>query len=244
MCTNYKPSSREIFTQKFEDIRDTKIIFKPEVFPNDFAPIYRMKRSDDAAVGTIERLPARFGLVPSWAKDDQVTKFGRMANNARTETVSEKPMFRYAWHHAHFCLVPVDMFYEPNWETGSAIRWGIEMADHEPFAIGGLWESHGHGDTQFHSFTMLTVNADAHPLMNHFHRPGDEKRMPIIVPAKQYQHWLEATPETATTFFKQYPAGLMAAQPEPKPQRKKMEKPKAKMAVDVPEGIPVSGELF
>lgn len=87
MCTNYKPSSREIFTQKFEDIRETKISFKPEVFPNDFVPIYRQNRSDHATTAKIERLPARFGLVPSWAKDDHVTKFGRMANNARTETV-------------------------------------------------------------------------------------------------------------------------------------------------------------
>ena len=244
MCTNYKPSSRVIFTQSFEDIRDTKIIFKPEVFPNDFAPIYRKKPTEIATDNSIERLPAKFGLVPAWAKHDQVTKLGRMANNARTETVSEKPMFRFAWRNAHFCLIPVDVFYEPSWETGSAIRWGIEMADHEPFAIGGLWESHGHGETQFHSFTMLTINADAHPVMNHFHRPGDEKRMPVIIPASDYENWLEATPDQATTFFKPFPPELMSSKPEPKPPRKKMEKPKAKKDVDVSEDMRVSGELF
>ena len=215
MCTNYKPTSREIFAQPVEDIRDTKVTFKPEVYPTDFAPIYRISRGVEGSTGMIERLPAKFGLVPSWAKAEQVTKFGRMANNARTETVSEKPMFRYAWRNAHFCLVPVDVFYEPSWETGSAIRWGIEMAYLEPFAIAGLWESHGHGETQFHSFTMLTVNADGHPVMDHLHRPGDEKRMPIIVPAEQYQDWLEATPDSAPTFFKQFPAQLMAGRPAP-----------------------------
>ena len=202
---NYKPTSREIFAQPVEDIRDTKVTFKPEVYPTDFAPIYRISRGVEESTGMIERLPAKFGLVPSWAKAEQVTKFGRMANNARTETVSEKPMFRYAWRNAHFCLVPVDVFYEPSWETGSAIRWGIEMAYHEPFAIAGLWESHGHGETQFHSFTMLTVNADGHPVMDHLHRPGDEKRMRIIVPAEQYQDWLEATPDSAPTFQNSFP---------------------------------------
>ena len=28
---------------------------------------------------------------------------------------------------------------------------------------------------------MVTVNADAHPLMNQFHKPTDEKRMAVIL---------------------------------------------------------------
>jgi len=54
------------------------------------------------------------------------------------------------------------------------------MASHAPFAIGGIWESHGKDETYFESFSMLTINADTHPVMNHFHRPGDEKRMVVI----------------------------------------------------------------
>ncbi len=48
-------------------------------------------------------------------------------------------MFRQAWSRRQFCLVPADAFYEPNWETGHAVRWRIEMASRAPFAIGGLW---------------------------------------------------------------------------------------------------------
>jgi putative SOS response-associated peptidase YedK len=43
-----------------------------------------------------------------------------------------------------------------------------------------------------HSFTMLTINADAHPLMNRFHKPTDEKRMVAILPPQHYQAWLDA----------------------------------------------------
>ena len=229
MCTNYKPTSREIFAQPVEDIRDTKVTFKPEVYPTDFAPIYRISRGVEGSTDMIERLPAKFGLVPSWAKAEQVTKFGRMANNARTETVSEKPMFRYAWRNAHFCLVPVDVFYEPSWETGSAIRWGIEMAYHEPFAIGGIWESHGKDETYFESFSMLTINADAHAVMNHFHKPADEKRMPVIIEPENYLKWLAASTETAAQFFRPLSPELMTAKPEPlAPRSAKLAKPRAK----------------
>jgi hypothetical protein len=31
------------------------------------------------------------------------------------------------------------------------------------------------------SFSMLTINADQHPLMKRFHKPGEEKRMPLIL---------------------------------------------------------------
>jgi hypothetical protein len=33
------------------------------------------------------------------------------------------------------------------------------------------------GDQDVPGFTMLTVNADTHPVMCQYHRPEDEKRM-------------------------------------------------------------------
>lgn len=237
MCTNYHPASRELLDSgAFGDVRETRIPFKPEVFPNDPAPIIR--RAVDSSGAGIDRecLPARFGLVPFWAKDDQVTKLGRMAYNARTETVSSKPMFRQAWRRAQFCLIPAHWFYEPNWESGRAVRWRIEMASRDPFAIGGLWEHHGEGDKAFASFTMLTINADQHPLMNQFHRPGDEKRMPVIVPASHWQAWLDTRTEDAPAFFAPFPAEEMTARPEPLPPRSGRVKPTADVSPAQPEG--------
>jgi len=231
MCTNYRPSAIEALKSGgLEDIRETKIVFKAEVFPNDPAPIVRPARAGSPNADHLESVPARFGLVPFWAKDNQLAKLGRMAYNARTETVSTKPMFREAWKRGQFCLIPAEVFYEPNWQSGSAVRWRIEMASREPFAIGGLWESHGKGDAYFESFTMLTINADSHPVMNQFHRPGDEKRMPVIVEAADYQAWLGATPMDAAKFLKHFPAERMTARPEPMTPRTKRARPERSRA--------------
>jgi hypothetical protein len=51
------------------------------------------------------------------------------------------------------------------------------------------------------SFTMLTINADSHPVMRRFHRPADEKRTPVVLPAHLFDAWLVATQETAPSFF-------------------------------------------
>lgn len=243
MCTNYRPSPLEAFREGLsEDIRQTKINpFKVEAFPNDLAPIIRLEHTDSVTRRQLEWTPARFGLVPFWAKEEDVAKLGRMAYNSRTETVSSKPMFRGAWSRRQFCLVPTEAFYEPNWESGKAIRWRIEMASREPFAIGGLWERHGDGERCFESFSMLTVNADEHPVMNHFHRPGDEKRMPVIVPASDYRTWLESTVESAPQYFKCFPPELMTAKAEPLPPRPKREKPRAK---EKAEETPQNESLF
>ena len=44
---------------------------------------------------------------------------------------------------------------------------------------------------------MLTVNADEHPVMHQFHKPGDEKRTPVIIAPDFYESWLSADPAKA-----------------------------------------------
>ena len=62
---------------------------------------------------------------------------------------------------------------------------------------------------------MLTINADDHALMNHFHKPTDEKRMVVIVPPEQYQEWLNAPLEHSMEFMRSYRASaLQATAPE------------------------------
>ncbi|WP_331838990.1 SOS response-associated peptidase family protein [Pandoraea sputorum] len=82
--------------------------------------------------------------------------------------------------------------YESDYEAGKAVRWAICMADGSSFAIAGLWrEWEGEGGARL-SFTMLTLNADHHPLMKRFHKPGSEKRSVIIVRPDDYDDWLDA----------------------------------------------------
>jgi hypothetical protein len=69
-----------------------------------------------------------FGMVPHWAD----LKLARQTYNARTETVAAKPSFRHAFKQGQFCVIPVASVYEPNYETGKAIRWEIADADGAP----------------------------------------------------------------------------------------------------------------
>lgn len=58
---------------------------------------------------------------------------------------------------------------------------------------------------------MLTINADAHSLMNQFHKPTDEKRMVVILPEAVYDDWLDADAAHSVQFLQQYPAAKMNA---------------------------------
>ena len=73
--------------------------------------------------------------------------------------------------------------------------------------IAGLWSwwKSPKGDV-LHSYTMLTINADEHPLMKQFHKPTDEKRMVVILPENRYDEWLLATADQSTAFMELYPS--------------------------------------
>ena len=119
------------------------------------APILR---SSHEVPGKLEIAPAMFGMVPHWADH----KLARQTYNACTETVASKPSFRDAWKRKQFCIIPAANFFEPNYETGKPVRWRIERADGGLVAIAGIWEYRP--ADQLLSFSMLTINADGHPL--------------------------------------------------------------------------------
>ena len=77
--------------------------------------------------------------------------------------------------------------------------------------------------------------------MNRFHRPGDEKRMPVIVEPANYLAWLNATPMDAVKLLKPFPPELMTSRPEPMPPRPKREKPQPKKEFAP---VPTTGDLF
>jgi putative SOS response-associated peptidase YedK len=59
------------------------------------------------------------------------------------------------------------------------------------------------------SYTMLTINADDHPLMRLFHKPTDEKRMVVVLPPERYQDWLQAPAEHSMDFMRLCTADLL-----------------------------------
>ena len=161
----------------------------------------------DEAVPQAEHLPGLFGLVPHWADS---TKLAKSTFNARSETAAEKPSFRDAWKKSQHCIIPAEAIYEPDWRSGKAISTRISTNNGEPMGIAGLWSAwkSDKGDI-IHSFTMLTINAASHPLMQNFHKPADEKRMVVILPPERYLYWLKAKPTESMEFMLPFEASAL-----------------------------------
>ena len=203
MCATYKPTPRDRIAQHFEAVV-TDAPYERIAFPGYKAPVIRRKGSG------AECVPACFGMVPSWA---DLKKHFKHTYNARSETVGSKASFRNAWQRGQFCIIPADAIFEPSYESGKAARWEIRHEDDCPLAIAGIWEARPDGpDGQdLLSFSMLTINADEHPLMRRFHKPGEEKRSVVLLKPQEYAAWLDAGVNEAAAFLKPYPAELMAA---------------------------------
>ncbi len=123
---------------------------------------------------------ARWGLVPRWAKDPAV---GAKLNNARAETVAERPSFREAFRKRR-CLIPASGFYEWKAEAGRKQPYYVHPAQGELFAFAGLWEAWHGPDGALETCTVVTTVANA--VMQPVH-----DRMPVIVARRDYGRWLD-----------------------------------------------------
>lgn len=186
---------------------------KSDVWPGYFSTFIRKPseaESGDEAVPSREAMIGSFGMIPHWAKD---AKRVRNTYNARAETVATKPSFRDAWRLGRHCIIPAESFYEPDWRSGKAMSTRIRRTDGEPLGIAGIWTGwkSSEGDI-VRSFTMLTINADQHPLMRNFHKPDDEKRMVVILTEDDYDAWLNAPMARSMDFLRQFPADRLVAE--------------------------------
>jgi putative SOS response-associated peptidase YedK len=135
--------------------------------------------------------PARWGLVPAWAKDPSI---GSKAFNARAEEVEDKPMFRNALVKRR-AVVPASGYYE--WKTTDAgkVPHYIHPADDEPLFFAGLyewWRNPALADDDPNrwmlSFTILT--RDSIGDLGSIH-----DRMPLFLDADFADAWLDPTVE-------------------------------------------------
>lgn len=141
------------------------------------------------ADSTGERTLGRFrwGLLPSWAKDQS---FGTRLFNARAETVTEKPSFRSAFAHRP-CIIPVDGFYEWDHREGRQRQpHYFTRRDGTPLLLAGLHETwldpHDHDAAPLHTCTVITTtpNSDI---------DGLHDRMPVIVTTNSADAWLDTS---------------------------------------------------
>jgi putative SOS response-associated peptidase YedK len=148
----------------------------------------------------------RWGLIPSWAQDPSV---GSRLINARSETVAEKPSFRYAFK-SRRCLVPADGFYEWQCQERGRQPFFIRMREGTSFAIAGLWEHwQGPEGEVIESCTLLTTAANE--MMRLLH-----DRMPVILNPKDYDLWLDPAVqkrEALLPLLRPYDAEAMVAYP-------------------------------
>ena len=233
VCSNYLPVTRSDRMLKFFGIARERDELPADLWPLGLAPFIRI--AEDGS-GNPVCDDGVFGLLPHFAVE---MAQGRKTYNARTETVARLPSFRDAWRKAQRCIIPAEAIYEPNWESGVSERWIIRRPGEVAMGIAGIytrWHDTQHGRELF-SFAMLTVNADGHPVMQRFHRPGDEKRMVVILPEADYGAWLACPVAEAAGFFKQY-MGPLDAQAAALPGRM----PKAPKTVSGKIVVPPPGE--
>lgn len=204
MCSHFESVTKKEALKEHFDAEVVSEDAKADIWPG-----YKGLLIRPSAGSGREAVSGAFGLIPHWASD---TKISRHTYNARTETVASKPSFREAWKKGQHCIIPAAAIYEPDWRSGKAIPTRIYREDGQPMGIAGIWDcwQPDKGDPVF-SFSMLTVNADEHPLMRQFHKPADEKRMVVILPEDQYGDWLAASPSESMDFMRLYPAERLTA---------------------------------
>ena len=151
-----------------------------DIRPTELAPIVRINPLSHKRESTL----ARWGLVPSWAKD---LRFGVRCINARIETLGNVPAFRAAFRNRR-CLVPANAFYEWSGLAGRRTRWRVGFDDQPLFALAGLWERwiDPGSDRAVETYTIVTTVADETLASLH-------DRMPVIVAPDRYADWLDAS---------------------------------------------------
>ncbi|HSL16495.1 MAG TPA: SOS response-associated peptidase [Methylomirabilota bacterium] len=200
MCGRYTLTvDAALLAELFELEPLTDLEPRYNVAPTQTVPILR-----SAPNGGRQWARARWGLIPSWAKDESI---GNRLINARAETAAEKPSFRSAFKHRR-CLIPADGFYE--WaKTGDGkVPHHVRFADRRPFAFAGLWErwSPPEGEA-VDSCTILTTAPNELVA-------GIHDRMPVILPRDAFADWLAPEPlgpDAAGTMLVPHPADGMEA---------------------------------
>ena len=157
--------------------------------------VERPERLADGSDGPLVRQLrlARWGLVPSWAKDVAI---GSKLVNARSETLAEKPAFRRAFA-ARRGLVPAEGYYE--WQArpaGPKQPFFVHPADDGVLALAALYEfwadpALARDDPARWVVSTTIVTRDASPGLATLHH-----REPVMLPRESWDAWLD--PATTT----------------------------------------------
>lgn len=136
----------------------------------NLSPTSRLLAIDKTPVWNIQVM--KWGLVPSWAKDDSI---GLKCFNARSETMAEKPSFRTAFKRSR-CIVPIDGYYE--WKSINKKKIPFYISMKEPIFLAGLSE------TKTNTLTIVTKQAQG--ALQDIH-----SRQPVALTGGDIGEWLD-----------------------------------------------------
>ncbi|MXY79777.1 MAG: SOS response-associated peptidase [Chloroflexi bacterium] len=153
-----------------------------------------------------QALPARWGLVNSWATD---AKRAGAQINARAEDVPRRRAYRAAWEQGRRCLVPADGFFE--WTGPKSARQPVWF--HRPegglILLAGLYESWRAGDDDEwrRTFTILTTRANGAVAPIH-------DRMPVILSPDDAAEWVYPgnAPDAVSGLLRPAPESLLVGE--------------------------------
>ncbi len=190
MCGRFVMSYSAADIQDFylvSEVVDPELAASWNVAPTDPIPLLLDRNSGEDEAVSRRLVTARWGLVPSWAKD---TKGAARLINARMETVTEKPSFRKAAA-ARRGIIPSDGYYEWEKAAGGKIPTYLHDPGDQPLAFAAWFENwpdpalpDGHPGKWLRTATIITTAAS--DTLGHIH-----DRTPLIVPPDMWADWLD-----------------------------------------------------
>jgi len=214
MCTRYITPDQAAMEREWHIGRHNQPNWTRELFPRAQGPFLRQGGADglDLVIG-------QWGFIPAWSNTPTL-KYS--TQNCRSEEAADKPTYKDAWLKGQRCIIPALSFDEPCWETGKNIWWRFRRADGHPWGLAGLWNTWIDRKTGevVESYTMLTINADSHPLMSRMHKPDpnsppgrQDKRSVVAIEKGALERWLAGSLEEVKGLLVAPPADLIDAGP-------------------------------
>lgn len=195
--------------------------WQPEIYQDYLAPIVA------DVDGEITSLLAGFGFWPRALQKANVERakeagrkppIMRSTMNVRDDNLGKSPLSGPAWRAGRRCLILADWIYEPCYGTGKNVWHRIGLAGWRPMCVAGIWRTLRNSDgSEMHVMSMVTVNADIHPVMSRMHKPGDEKRSVVILRPDDWEEGhTTSNVEAERAMLQLFPTDEMAAEPAPK----------------------------
>jgi putative SOS response-associated peptidase YedK len=152
-----------------------------------------------------ELVQLQWGFVPSWSKDPTS---GQRPINVRSETVTDRPMFRSAFRQRR-CLIAADGFYEWKAQGRGKQPFYFQLSGGGPFGFAGVWETWKRDDKSLETCALFTTSPNSIVAQVH-------DRMPVILEPENFAEWLDpSNDDTAglAKLMRPLPADQMTAQP-------------------------------